>query len=161
MIRRPPRSTLFPYTTLFRSRRKPWGRGTRDEERVWLFVRPRDRRHIPVRRQLSGAYAPAFSLAVGGDRLRRSATDPGGYASTTGDRGAPVRLDRRRRRQARRAAHEPDRRGPAGAPRHRPPARHAGCPPGGNPLSGVPAAPDRRPPRAPRCRRLRLPATNL
>src|SRR2546422_4023269 len=24
MIRRPPRSTLFPYTTLFRSRRKTW-----------------------------------------------------------------------------------------------------------------------------------------
>src|SRR3712207_6918039 len=24
MIRRPPRSTLFPYTTLFRSRRGPW-----------------------------------------------------------------------------------------------------------------------------------------
>src|SRR5947208_10964393 len=24
MIRRPPRSTLFPYTTLFRSRRVPW-----------------------------------------------------------------------------------------------------------------------------------------
>src|SRR5689334_24165293 len=29
MIRRPPRSTLFPYTTLFRSRRRP---GARDEE---------------------------------------------------------------------------------------------------------------------------------
>src|SRR2546429_1513838 len=26
MIRRPPRSTLFPYTTLFRSRRLPYGR---------------------------------------------------------------------------------------------------------------------------------------
>src|SRR2546430_10843283 len=26
MIRRPPRSTLFPYTTLFRSRRSPWRR---------------------------------------------------------------------------------------------------------------------------------------
>src|SRR2546428_7711537 len=26
MIRRPPRSTLFPYTTLFRSRRRVWGR---------------------------------------------------------------------------------------------------------------------------------------
>src|SRR3712207_7822052 len=25
MIRRPPRSTLFPYTTLFRSLRAPWG----------------------------------------------------------------------------------------------------------------------------------------
>src|SRR5437762_5404797 len=27
MIRRPPRSTLFPYTTLFRSSRKPDGKG--------------------------------------------------------------------------------------------------------------------------------------
>src|SRR2546426_1959732 len=27
MIRRPPRSTLFPYTTLFRSRRRSGGRG--------------------------------------------------------------------------------------------------------------------------------------
>src|SRR6266511_287230 len=29
MIRRPPRSTLFPYTTLFRSRRRPRGRPAR------------------------------------------------------------------------------------------------------------------------------------
>src|SRR5256885_12518376 len=29
MIRRPPRSTLFPYTTLFRSRRKPRCKGRR------------------------------------------------------------------------------------------------------------------------------------
>src|SRR5574341_1645903 len=27
MIRRPPRSTLFPYTTLFRSKRRPGGSG--------------------------------------------------------------------------------------------------------------------------------------
>src|SRR5215216_7911554 len=29
MIRRPPRSTLFPYTTLFRSCRSPWRRRAR------------------------------------------------------------------------------------------------------------------------------------
>src|SRR6267143_5940517 len=29
MIRRPPRSTLFPYTTLFRSRRSGWARAPR------------------------------------------------------------------------------------------------------------------------------------
>src|SRR3712207_7157667 len=29
MIRRPPRSTLFPYTTLFRSRRGSWPSGSR------------------------------------------------------------------------------------------------------------------------------------
>src|SRR2546426_3430403 len=31
MIRRPPRSTLFPYTTLFRSTRPAWGLKTGDE----------------------------------------------------------------------------------------------------------------------------------
>src|SRR5258708_14479874 len=33
MIRRPPRSTLFPYTTLFRSRDRPWLSGTRQAAR--------------------------------------------------------------------------------------------------------------------------------
>src|SRR3712207_8558268 len=33
MIRRPPRSTLFPYTTLFRSRRAPVRRGRRGRAR--------------------------------------------------------------------------------------------------------------------------------
>src|SRR3712207_6555513 len=36
MIRRPPRSTLFPYTTLFRSRRTPWGH-TSGDDRGGLF----------------------------------------------------------------------------------------------------------------------------
>src|SRR2546422_4166148 len=34
MIRRPPRSTLFPYTTLFRSRRRVGPRGTPDRTLV-------------------------------------------------------------------------------------------------------------------------------
>src|SRR3712207_7353445 len=34
MIRRPPRSTLFPYTTLFRSRRRRGGAGPRARGRV-------------------------------------------------------------------------------------------------------------------------------
>src|SRR3712207_9498480 len=36
MIRRPPRSTLFPYTTLFRSRRgtRPWSAHTRAMPRI-------------------------------------------------------------------------------------------------------------------------------
>src|SRR3712207_9163619 len=34
MIRRPPRSTLFPYTTLFRSGRPTW-----DEANGWLVTR--------------------------------------------------------------------------------------------------------------------------
>src|SRR5687768_18045469 len=36
MIRRPPRSTLFPYTTLFRSRRRGACREVRRQLRVWL-----------------------------------------------------------------------------------------------------------------------------
>src|SRR5256885_5561698 len=50
MIRRPPRSTLFPYTTLFRSSRF---RNLREEgaRRGWLLVRtpdpqPRGNRHL-------------------------------------------------------------------------------------------------------------------
>src|SRR5689334_23755820 len=44
MIRPPPRSTLFPYTTLFRSRHRAWAAARAD--------RPcRDRRHPTRRRQ--------------------------------------------------------------------------------------------------------------
>src|SRR3712207_7982809 len=39
MIRRPPRSTLFPYTTLFRSRVAVDGRGPLDRDRVAAAVR--------------------------------------------------------------------------------------------------------------------------
>src|SRR3712207_8285038 len=66
MIRRPPRSTLFPYTTLFRSRgrpaaarrpaqegdeegdageQEPHQRGARDEAREPQEVRPRSEEH--------------------------------------------------------------------------------------------------------------------
>src|SRR5256885_8858391 len=41
MIRRPPRSTLFPYTTLFRSLRQIGGRRPLDGERV-VFVKGGD-----------------------------------------------------------------------------------------------------------------------
>src|SRR3712207_7927503 len=40
MIRRPPRSTLFPYTTLFRSRQDQGARGDGDPRRL---LRPRAR----------------------------------------------------------------------------------------------------------------------
>src|SRR2546422_564751 len=43
MIRRPPRSTLFPYTTLFRSRaarQDDGGRGTRPDRRACSPARP-------------------------------------------------------------------------------------------------------------------------
>src|SRR2546430_10364624 len=40
MIRRPPRSTLFPYTTLFRSWSRCWSRWRRSERsvRTWLML---------------------------------------------------------------------------------------------------------------------------
>src|SRR2546430_9151397 len=64
MIRRPPRSTLFPYTTLFRSRLRRGIRGQRKRDRggpdaerlehheVLLdhVSRGHGRRHVPVRR---------------------------------------------------------------------------------------------------------------
>src|SRR2546425_8550068 len=45
MIRRPPRSTLFPYTTLFRSRASPsppWGERSEDGRRFPPRARSRD-----------------------------------------------------------------------------------------------------------------------
>src|SRR5438034_7276023 len=47
MIRRPPRSTLFPYTTLFRSRRRPCDTAPSDARR-----RHRARSHPPLRTRL-------------------------------------------------------------------------------------------------------------
>src|SRR3712207_8518015 len=71
MIRRPPRSTLFPYTTLFRSDRP------RD--------RPRPGVHEGLRRRLRGAArGRALQLPRGVDpRLRAGAAAPA--------RGPPVR----------------------------------------------------------------------
>src|SRR5258708_25990412 len=55
MIRRPPRSTLFPYTTLFRSQRSPDRFAEPDPavsaERI---VRPRRRQSAAVDEQFSG-----------------------------------------------------------------------------------------------------------
>src|SRR6185436_20263113 len=47
MIRRPPRSTLFPYTTLFRSarRRAPWGAVRGDAGRERRPLRRRSEEH--------------------------------------------------------------------------------------------------------------------
>src|SRR2546422_3231717 len=39
MIRRPPRSTLFPYTTLFRSRSRTAARGGRQPAPGWTALR--------------------------------------------------------------------------------------------------------------------------
>src|SRR2546422_5727285 len=57
MIRRPPRSTLFPYTTLFRSGReeRDLGRGARGPE-------PAARRHALLRQRGRPAQQPAHGL---------------------------------------------------------------------------------------------------
>src|SRR2546430_8264857 len=49
MIRRPPRSTLFPYTTLFRSRREAEGPGRDGDHRFGtaIDVRPREVQQRP------------------------------------------------------------------------------------------------------------------
>src|SRR3712207_7233252 len=66
MIRRPPRSTLFPYTTLFRSL-------------LLLRALPRDCQQVPdprVLRALSRLREAAAPLGwLGGDGLRRSRRD--------------------------------------------------------------------------------------
>src|SRR5438034_11423864 len=78
MIRRPPRSTLFPYTTLFRSRR---GHATAEAVRVGRAHRPR----------------PAHPAAVARlDQVARSATAraaelPGGMAGGIAGRGGVVK----------------------------------------------------------------------
>src|SRR2546430_9135352 len=57
MIRRPPRSTLFPYTTLFRSRvfQSAANSGQVDPRKSELSLRPADGRGVSVR----PAFAPA------------------------------------------------------------------------------------------------------
>src|SRR5256885_4895710 len=72
MIRRPPRSTLFPYTTLFRSLAKGIAFKIADvapyQRFVDVFDRRRDQRHV-FKRGNSGAseksgYLAAFSLPL-------------------------------------------------------------------------------------------------
>src|SRR3712207_8414749 len=61
MIRRPPRSTLFPYTTLFRSRRGARAR----------------RRHRPSRPAAGGAWCAGLGdRAVGGDGRAAASEGP-------------------------------------------------------------------------------------
>src|SRR5687768_17689326 len=76
MIRRPPRSTLFPYTTLFRSQRGRRGRGGRRRE--------------PARRAREGAAAATVRTA---GPARGRGVDLGGGARAAGQRAR--RLDRK------------------------------------------------------------------
>src|SRR3712207_8759104 len=63
MIRQPPRSTLFPYTTLFRSPSVPRGRGRRRSphkrrRRATGRRRPRARRPSPTSKRRSSSPRP-------------------------------------------------------------------------------------------------------
>src|SRR3989440_8403529 len=64
MIRRPPRSTLFPYTTLFRSSLKPDARGS-----ILCFVGPPGVGKTSLGRSIARALGRQFErISVGGVR---------------------------------------------------------------------------------------------
>src|SRR5690242_21420928 len=67
MIRRPPRSTLFPYTTLFRShhRRQDRGQRRRFDSDLLALCRPRDQASGQAERQ---GRARATAVYCRGDR---------------------------------------------------------------------------------------------
>src|SRR2546426_8789589 len=64
MIRRPPRSTLFPYTTLFRSRHQRLGLAAREQRGA---VRARQRPDLAADRPYGVQIAPVHPLGVGED----------------------------------------------------------------------------------------------
>src|SRR3712207_7920503 len=75
MIRRPPRSTLFPYTTLFRSRRARDDRGKAHGWAAWCLVS----RFLPPRgagRAGAEALACCSSDAAPGRRRDQCGADP-------------------------------------------------------------------------------------
>src|SRR3989442_15196669 len=76
MIRRPPRSTLFPYTTLFRS--PPWVRGERLPAQVREALTTRYRAWRPASRQ-GFAHLPDLAVAFVERALELAA--PGGVAA--------------------------------------------------------------------------------
>src|SRR3989454_9834291 len=78
MIRRPPRSTLFPYTTLFRSR-------------LEVLAVPVERRQHVLERDLVGLRFPRSELLIG--RVRGDAVEPAAERRLALDR---VDLARRR-----------------------------------------------------------------
>src|SRR2546427_9297186 len=68
MIRRPPRSTLFPYTTLFRSRLEEREEGVASAALVG--------EHLPhQRRRRRRGVAPRGAVRLGGLRLRRQRSE--------------------------------------------------------------------------------------
>src|SRR5258705_5101036 len=100
MIRRPPRSTLFPYTTLFRSARRPLLRGDHLPDAVAAARghpgpgggddrgrRPRDRKSTRLNSSHLGISYAAFCLE------RTKLTSCPAYPASAGGRSAPVTRD--------------------------------------------------------------------
>src|SRR6266513_5029080 len=102
MIRRPPRSTLFPYTTLFRSRapgraaRRPRGRGHFGPGRR-AGARPGDVRDLSWPRD---ALPPARRDCRAHPLPRRAESPPARTGPAGGRRARARRAHRRRRRRA-------------------------------------------------------------
>src|SRR2546430_11816829 len=80
MIRRPPRSTLFPYTTLFRSERDAAGLSAIRESEVVQYVR--------VRGQLGFLAGPLDQPRRGAGRAARGREERGRYDACAGPRQA-------------------------------------------------------------------------
>src|SRR3712207_7114388 len=70
MIRRPPRSTLFPYTTLFRSHERQAQRGLQRRRRG----QPGAARHVTPEREPRRAELDARGLELGGGPADRKST---------------------------------------------------------------------------------------
>src|SRR5260370_39493032 len=89
MIRRPPRSTLFPYTTLFRSQRGSWA--AEDETAIRAAKSERIAQHVRRRRRA------VFAQVVCGERgVDARGVDPAGQKSASESNGADDRLERAR-----------------------------------------------------------------
>src|SRR2546430_9708407 len=111
MIRRPPRSTLFPYTTLFRS--------LRDESAAQAVLRGHERDALlhGVRVRGEGDRGPAGVRAGAGERGPMGASHPGArHLSDRAIPGAPAAAPRAAAGGRAVAAAEPRRRSGGGPP---------------------------------------------
>src|SRR6266487_630653 len=86
MIRRPPRSTLFPYTTLFRSRPPRGAVGIGSHPRR-CAVCGRDRKSTRLNSSHPSISYAVFCLKKKKNRLRHRRRDPGTPASSLAPRG--------------------------------------------------------------------------
>src|SRR6266702_6450998 len=90
MIRRPPRSTLFPYTTLFRSParpRNPGGHPPRPRETQRSGESEAPRRHHPMGQGMAGGARERGRAEAAAER--NHAADRGGQEGRQGDGQAP------------------------------------------------------------------------